>query len=59
MKGRSEIFQVVRLNFNEHTADLLGLETDFVEHGVHWTMLESAGDDGAWMTGQADPWRVL
>jgi hypothetical protein len=59
MKDRSEIFQVVRLNFNEHTADLVSLETDIVEHGVHWVTLESVGDDGAWITRQADPWRVL
>jgi hypothetical protein len=59
MKDRSEIFQVVRLNLNEHTADLLGLETDIVEHSVHCMMLESVGEDGAWITRQADPWRVL
>jgi hypothetical protein len=59
MKDRSEIFQVVRLNLNEHSADLLGLETDIVEYGVHWTILEAVGDDWARMTAQADPWLVL
>ena len=39
MKDRSEIFQVVRLNLNGHTTDLISLETDIVEYGVHWNML--------------------
>jgi len=55
MRDRSKVFQVVRLNLNEHTADLLGLEVEIVEHGVHWTILESVGDDGARLTGQAAP----
>ena len=44
MKDRPEIFRAVQLNLNEHTADLLGLETDIVEHGVHWTRLKPVGD---------------
>jgi hypothetical protein len=44
MKDRSEIFRVVQLNLNEHTADVLGLETDIVERGVHWTMLKAVGN---------------
>jgi hypothetical protein len=39
MKDRSEIFQVVRLNLNGHTADLISFETDIVEYVVYWNML--------------------
>jgi hypothetical protein len=59
VKDRSDIFQVVRLDLDEHAADLVSLETDILEHGVQWVMLESIGDNWGWMTRRADPWLVL
>ena len=59
VKDRSEIFQVVRLDLDERAVDLVSLETDILEYGVHWTMLEpleKRPDRNDW---QADPWRVL
>ena len=59
VKDGSEVFQVVRFNLNEHTVDLVSLETDILEYGVHWNMLEpleKRPDRNDW---QADPWRVL
>jgi hypothetical protein len=55
VKDRSEIFQVVRLDLDEHAVDLVSLETDILEYDVHWSMLEPLAKGRAWMTGKLIP----
>jgi hypothetical protein len=59
VKDRSEVFQVVQLNLSEHTVDLVSLETDIVEYGVHWNMLEALEKRPGKDDRQSYPWRVL
>jgi hypothetical protein len=59
VKNRSEIFQVVRLDLDERAVDLVSLETDILEYGVHWNMLEALEERPGKDDRQADSWRVL
>ena len=59
VKDRPDVFQVVRLNLNEHTVDLVSPETDVVEYGVCWNILETLEERPDKNDRQADPWRVL
>ena len=47
LTGRPEIFLVVVSNLTAHTADLIRLGTNVIEHDVPWVMLEAVEDDGA------------
>jgi hypothetical protein len=59
VKDRSEVFQVVRLNLNEHTVDLVSLETDILEYDVHWNMLEALEERPDKDDRPADSWLFL
>jgi hypothetical protein len=61
VKDSPEIFQVVAFNLTAHTADLIRLGSDVIEHGVPWAMLEAVGDNGAsWLLARlvSQPTRV-
>ena len=59
VKDRSEIFQVVRLDLDERAVDLVSLETDIVEYGVLWNMLQALEERPDKDDRHAYPWRVL
>jgi hypothetical protein len=50
LKDSPEIFRVLAFNLTAHTADLIRLGTEIIEHGVPWAMLEAVGEDGARLT---------
>jgi hypothetical protein len=59
VKDRAEIFQVVRLDLDKHAVDLVSLETDIVEYGVHWNMLEPMEERPDRGDRPTDPWLIL
>jgi hypothetical protein len=59
VKDRFEIFQVIRLDLDQHAVDLVNLETDIPEYGVHWNMLEALEERPGRDDRRADSWLVL